>query len=184
MEFLLQLLFAMVVLFILARFGSVIVSRFGLPGLIGEIMIGIVIANLTFGDWSLMSTLGLELPPAGSHADAGSDLYMVIYAFAELGVIFLLFTVGLETKVKDLTQIVLEMLASLNAMNKKKERLIEITADGRVEKDEIDDFIFIQQELERISITVETLQLWVEQMLVDEKINLEKYREITGKSNP
>ena len=102
MEFLLQLLFAMVVLFILARLGSVIVSRFGLPGLIGEIMIGIVIANLTFGDWSLMSTLGLELPPAGSHADAGSDLYMVIYAFAELGVIFLLFTVGLETKVKDL----------------------------------------------------------------------------------
>lgn len=48
-----------------------------------------------------------------------------------------------EVKAKELSQIVLEMLASLNAMNKKKERLIEITADGRVEKDEIDDFIFI-----------------------------------------
>ena len=46
-----------------------------------------------------------------------------------------------EVKAKELSQIVLEMLASLNAMNKKKERLIEITAAGRVEKDEIDDFI-------------------------------------------
>ena len=35
-----------------------------------------------------------------------------------------------EIKVKDLSQIVLEMLASLNAMNKQKERLIEITVDG------------------------------------------------------
>ena len=34
-----------------------------------------------------------------------------------------------EIKVKDLSQSVLEMLASLNAMNKQKERLIEITVD-------------------------------------------------------
>lgn len=102
MEFLLQLLFTMGVLFLLARQGSVLVAKYGMPGLIGEIVIGIIIANLTFGDWSLMSFLGLELPPPGSHADAGSDIYLVFYSFAELGVIFLLFTVGLETKVKDL----------------------------------------------------------------------------------
>ena len=35
-----------------------------------------------------------------------------------------------EIKIKDLSQIVLEMLASLNSMHKKQERLIEITADG------------------------------------------------------
>ena len=57
------------------------------------------------------------------------------------------------------------MLASLNAMNKRKERLIEITADGVISDDELTDFIFIQEELERISITVETLQLWAERML-------------------
>lgn len=48
-----------------------------------------------------------------------------------------------EIKVKDLSQIVLEMLASLNSVNKKKERLIEITADGVIDKDEIADFIYI-----------------------------------------
>ena len=79
-----------------------------------------------------------------------------------------------EIKVKDLSQIVLEMLASLNAMNKQKERLIEITVDGKITGDELKDFIYIQEELERISIAVETLQLWSEQMLatgvIDEKL--------------
>ena len=60
-----------------------------------------------------------------------------------------------EIKIKDLSQIVLEMLASLNSMNKRKERLIEITADGVIDNDELDDFIFIQEELQRISVTVE-----------------------------
>ena len=35
-----------------------------------------------------------------------------------------------EVKIKDLSQIVLEMLASLNSMNRRKDRLIEITAAG------------------------------------------------------
>ncbi len=80
-----------------------------------------------------------------------------------------------EIKIKDLSQIVLEMLASLNSMHKKQERLIEITADGKIEGDEIKDFIHIQEELEKISITVETLQLWSEQMLADGTIDIEAY---------
>ncbi len=86
-----------------------------------------------------------------------------------------------EIKIKDLSQIVLEMLASLNAMNRKKERLIEIAADGRIDADELDDFIFIQEELERISITVETLQLWAERMLATGAIDPEAYNARKGK---
>ena len=70
-----------------------------------------------------------------------------------------------EVKIKDLSQIILEMLASLNSMNRRKERLIEITADGAISDDELEDFIHIREELERISIAVETLQLWSERML-------------------
>ncbi len=80
-----------------------------------------------------------------------------------------------EVKVKELSAIVLEMLASLNAVDKKKERLIEITANGRIDRHEIDDFISIQEELERISITVETLQLWAEKMLARGVIDRETY---------
>ena len=80
-----------------------------------------------------------------------------------------------EIEIKELSSIVLEMLASLNSVNKKKDRLIEITADGRIDNDEIDDFIYIQEELERISITVETLQLWAERMIANGVIDAEAY---------
>ncbi|MCC8163329.1 MAG: XRE family transcriptional regulator [Lachnospiraceae bacterium] len=80
-----------------------------------------------------------------------------------------------ELKIKDLSQIVLEMLASLNSMNRKQERLIEITADGKIDGDEIDDFIRIQEELDRISMTADTLRLWSEQMLADGVIDSQEY---------
>ena len=86
-----------------------------------------------------------------------------------------------EIKTKELSQIVLEMLASLNSMNKKKERLIEITADGKISGDEIEDFIYIQEELERISITVETLQLWSERMIANGIIDEQKYKQLKNK---
>ena len=65
--------------------------------------------------------------------------------------------------------------ASLNAVHKQKDRLIEIAADGKISGEEIDDFIYIQEELERISITVETLQLWSEKMLANGIIDPEAY---------
>ena len=80
-----------------------------------------------------------------------------------------------EVQVKELSSIVLEMLASLNSVSKEKDRLIEITADGKIDNDEIDDFIHIQEELERISITVETLQLWAEKMLANGAIDADAY---------
>ena len=83
-----------------------------------------------------------------------------------------------EIKVKDLSQIVLETVASLNAMQKKKERLIEITVDGEISGDELTDFVYIQQELEKISVAVETLQLWCEQMIDTGIIDREQYEKV------
>ena len=86
-----------------------------------------------------------------------------------------------EVKIKDLSQIVLELLASLNSVRKRQERLIEITADGVIEASEVEDFIKIQEELEKISITVETMQLWAEQKLASGEIDLEAYNAAKGK---
>ena len=80
-----------------------------------------------------------------------------------------------EIKAKDLSQIVLEVIAYLNSMEQKKDRLVEITYDGKIDKEEIDDFIYIQRELERISVAVETLQLWSERMLAIGAIDKEEY---------
>lgn len=80
-----------------------------------------------------------------------------------------------KIETKELSQIILEMLAHLNAMSDKQERLIEITADGLITSDEIRDFVEIQERLEKISITVETLQFWTEQMMDNGKIDMEAY---------
>ena len=85
-----------------------------------------------------------------------------------------------EIKIKDLSQIVLETIASLNSMQRQKERLIEITVDGHISGDELADFVHIQEELEKISIAVETLQLWCERMLdngVIDRAQYEAYKE-------
>lgn len=86
-----------------------------------------------------------------------------------------------EVKVQDLSQIVLKMLSSLNSVQRSKDRLIDITADGIIDDTEIEDFIDIQEELEKISITVETLQLWSEEMLANGSINKKKYDEYVAK---
>ena len=65
-----------------------------------------------------------------------------------------------EVKIKDLSQITLEMLANLNALTKEKDRLVEITVDGNITPDEMPDFKRIQNRLEEMSPVVDTLKLW------------------------
>ena len=75
-----------------------------------------------------------------------------------------------EVKLKELSQITLEMLASLNSLEKEKTRLIEITVDGVISEDEKEDFERIQNQLAQISMAVDSLQLWVQKAVVDGKI--------------
>lgn len=75
-----------------------------------------------------------------------------------------------EVKSKELSQITLEMLASLNSLEKEKNRLIEITVDGKISDDEMQDFKRIQDQLSQISMAIDSLQLWVEKAIMDGKI--------------
>ncbi len=74
-----------------------------------------------------------------------------------------------------LSEIVLEVLASLNAVERKKDRIIELAADGRIEKNEVEEFFHIQEELAHISMAVDSLQAWSEQMLANGHIDREAY---------
>lgn len=89
-----EILFAMAVILALARLGSVIFAKLGLPGLIGEILVGVLIANIAGGAF-MTDILNIDVA-------VPNDNYEVLHVLAELGVMFLLFSVGLETKVKDL----------------------------------------------------------------------------------
>lgn len=72
-----------------------------------------------------------------------------------------------EVQVKDLAQIAIETLNSLNRINREKDRLLEIIEDGKVTDDEISDFVSIKKTFDKISLSVNTLQLWVNQAIAD-----------------
>ena len=67
-----------------------------------------------------------------------------------------------EVKIRDLAQITLEMLANLNTLTREKERLIEITADGEISDDELGDFAKIQDTLDKMALTIDSMKLWID----------------------
>ena len=73
-------------------------------------------------------------------------------------------------KFKDnIHEMLVNMTVTLESVNQRKMRLMEILADGHVDDSESNDLDMILEELEKISITVESIQLWCEKMkLIDE----------------
>lgn len=69
-----------------------------------------------------------------------------------------------EIRITDLSQIVLTTLSSLNSVNQDKDRLVEIAADGVIGADEMDEFLAIKGKLEKISVAVDALKMWVASM--------------------
>ena len=78
-----------------------------------------------------------------------------------------------EVVAKDLSVITLEMLSTLNTLSKEKDRLIDIAADGKVSEDEIPDFLEIKENLENMSLAIDSLKLWVEHTIASGEIDKE-----------
>ena len=72
-----------------------------------------------------------------------------------------------EIRDKDLSQIILEILSSLNTIESERNRLIEITVDGSISEDEKVDFNKISDQLNDISLAVDSLQMWVRSRVAD-----------------
>lgn len=74
-----------------------------------------------------------------------------------------------EIEVKELSQITLEMISTLNRLYKDKDRLIEITVDGAITSDEAREFREIQNTLEQMSAAIASLKLWVDNTIASGK---------------
>lgn len=85
-----------------------------------------------------------------------------------------------EVQMKNLSQIVLETLNSLNNLESQKNRLIEISVDGKITADEFEDFKSIQKNLRQISMSIDSLQLWVEKAIADGNIDEEHLKNLLG----
>ena len=83
------------VLVLLANFASILCKRFEVPVIVGVVLVGIALNNITIDGQSIFSTLKLS----------EEENRAVFDVFAELGVIFLLFVVGLETPLHELRRV-------------------------------------------------------------------------------
>ena len=72
---------------------------------------------------------------------------------------------ALPTESKELAQIAVETLNAVNKLSKNRDRLLEIVEDGQVEEDEYADFAEIKATLDRIALSVSSLQLWVDEQI-------------------
>ena len=76
-----------------------------------------------------------------------------------------------EVKLTSLAEISLGILASINSLNLQKERLVEIAEDGTLTEDELPDFLSIHSRLEKLSLTVDSLKLWMENAIANEQFD-------------
>ncbi len=77
-------------------------------------------------------------------------------------------------KARSLSEISLSVLSTLNSLEREKERLIEITEDGEITEDELEDFNRIHNELQKISVTADTLMMWMQNAIADGKFPQEE----------
>ncbi len=88
-----------------------------------------------------------------------------------------------EVKVSSLAEVSIGILGSINSINKQKDRLIEIAEDGTLTEDELKDFVSIQNSLEKLTLTIDSLKLWMEHALANEQFDpetIEKLRAEIG----
>ena len=78
-----------------------------------------------------------------------------------------------EIEMTDLSNIILETIASLNEINPLTGRLIQIARDGKISDDEMKDFAYISKKLDEISLAIDSLNLWVDKTAGEQGLNLE-----------
>ena len=83
-------LISLVIILMVAKLGGAVLERLGQPAVLGELIFGVIVGNL-----SLLGFQGLEYLKSNE----------AIGILAEIGVIFLLFEVGLESNIKQMLEV-------------------------------------------------------------------------------
>ena len=101
MEIATAMLTDLFIMFLMAKVAGEIFERLHQPAVIGELLVGIAIGPYALG-WVGVPSASMVETFQGEASEAIESIYMVI---AELGVIVLLFTVGLETRLSDILRV-------------------------------------------------------------------------------
>ncbi|ASI99731.1 cation:proton antiporter [Thermococcus celer] len=97
METVTWLLFTVGISLILAKIGDSIIERFELPGVLGELLMGMILGNLVY-----FGMIAPQYLPIVSGEGFTTDLTVVSNFLAKLGIIFLLFLGALDSDIEQL----------------------------------------------------------------------------------
>ena len=76
-----------------------------------------------------------------------------------------------EAKLQELPQLTVELLSALNSMEKEKDRLIDISVDGRVNDFERKQFDEILEKLLRLECSIRGMRIWIEHAAATGKLD-------------
>lgn len=86
-----------------------------------------------------------------------------------------------QVSISELSNIVLETVASLNDLYPLTNKLIQIARDGQISDDEIPDFVHISNKLDHTFRAVSALNLWVDKCISENGMNAELLKEAMAK---
>ena len=78
-----------------------------------------------------------------------------------------------KAELKELPQLTVELLSALNAMEDEKNRLIDISVDGRVTENERAQFDAILRKLSALDRSIRGMRIWIEHALYAGKLEEE-----------
>ena len=94
-----EVLLALIAILAIAKLGGEVIERLGMPAVLGELLGGVILGNLILMNprWSFFEPLRI--------APLQADWAVIISGLAQLGLIILLFEVGLEATVRDMMKV-------------------------------------------------------------------------------
>lgn len=104
MEDITSILLNLFIIFTAAKLAGSLVRRLGMPTIVGEVLAGVILGPYALG-WIGVPNSSLIHLFGGDSQAATTALELVLDVMAELGVILLLFFVGLETQVSQLFEV-------------------------------------------------------------------------------
>ena len=78
-----------------------------------------------------------------------------------------------EIEEKNISQITLEMMVTINKLVIDRDRLMEITVDGKITEDEYEDFKNIRKHLLEMSQAINSMKLWIDNTIAAGELDSE-----------
>ena len=78
-------------------------------------------------------------------------------------------------EMKELSQIAVETLTGLHRLDQEKDRLLEIVEDGQINEYEREDFLRIKNRLDKLALSISSLQLWLDQKIAEGELKEEDF---------